>query len=311
MTHRRHTIIVPLLFAVLYLVAFDALDWSSAVQVTPGIEILQFELKEPRIMKISVARIDLSTSRFYFKATSRAPEGEWGQPMKDFPNLLIRTIRTKTRKFMTEARAAGDDMVLAVNTSGWSPWQHPFNHREASNLGLIIQNGEMVCPVKGNGSWCFVEYKDGSVDLKLVSKDDDISNIKTCAAGFSQVLKDGAPIPSKRTDLHPRTGFGLSQDKRFLFFIAIDGRQKGYSEGASTVEVAELLKAAGAWKGLNMDGGGSTTLISWDAEKKCIVKWNHHRNDAERLVGCNLGVCLKPAKVPAPAESQFMKKATP
>ena len=198
-----------------------------------------------------------------------------------------------------------------MSSCGWSPWQYPFNHREASNLGLIIQNGELVCPVKGNGSWCFVEYKDGSVDLRLVKKDDDISNIKTSAAGFAQVLKDGTPIQTKRIDLHPRTGFGLSQDKRFLFFLVIDGRQKGYSEGASTVEVAELLKAAGAWTGLNMDGGGSTTLISWDAEKKCIAKWNHHRNDAERLVGCNLGVCLKPEKRPAPAESQSQKKATP
>ena len=107
-------ILIVLLIATHLLPAFEPLDWSGATQVTPGIDILKFEEKTPRVMKIGVARIDLKSGRFYFKATSRAPEDEWGKPMKGFPELLVRTIRITTRQFMTEARKAGEDMVLAI-----------------------------------------------------------------------------------------------------------------------------------------------------------------------------------------------------
>ena len=103
-------------------------------------------------MKGSIARVDLSLKKFDFTVTPRAPEEEWGKPMKDFPNLLVRTLRRKTRNFMMDERQSGKNMVLAVNSSPWTPWQSPWNHREACNLGLIVRDGVMVSPVKDGGS---------------------------------------------------------------------------------------------------------------------------------------------------------------
>ncbi len=40
----------------------------------------------------------------------------------------------------------------------------------------------------------------------------------------------------------------------------VDGRQPGYSEGATLPEMGNLLKAHGAYTGINMDGGGSSTM---------------------------------------------------
>lgn len=280
------------LFFLLTLCLFaQQIDWSKARTLTPGIKIMTFETTEPRLMKGSIARIDLSLNKFDFTVTPRAPEQEWGKPMKDFPNLLVRTIRRKTRDFMMDERKKGKNMVLAVNSSPWTPWQSPWNHREACNLGLIVRNGVMVSPVKNDGSWCFVEYKDGKIDLTLVKPDDDLSKIKNATAGFFCVMENGNVITNPNHALAPRTGYGLSKDRKYLFLIVIDGRQQEYSRGATTDEVGSILKNAGADKALNMDGGGSTTMLTW--ENGNIVKWNHHRNDAERTVGCNLGVVIK------------------
>ena len=47
--------------------------------------------------------------------------------------------------------------------------------------------------------------------------------------------------------------------------VAIDGRR--YSrQGATTQELGEWLKKFGADDGINMDGGGSTTLAWWNPQ---------------------------------------------
>ena len=38
-------------------------------------------------------------------------------------------------------------------------------------------------------------------------------------------------------------------------------RNDGYSEGLTTAETAEWMKILGAYNALNLDGGGSTTLV--------------------------------------------------
>ena len=60
--------------------------------------------------------------------------------------------------------------------------------------------------------------------------------------------------------------------------------------GCSTYEVGEFLKYFGASEGLNMDGGGSTTLIVRDGKK--LIKLNSHRNGAERSVGGAMGIII-------------------
>jgi hypothetical protein len=60
---------------------------------------------------------------------------------------------------------------------------------------------------------------------------------------------------------HPRTAVGVSADGARLLLFVIDGRQAGYSAGATLVELAELLVAEGARTVYNLDGGGSTTMV--------------------------------------------------
>jgi hypothetical protein len=66
-----------------------------------------------------------------------------------------------------------------------------------------------------------------------------------------------APVFAKR---HPRSGIGYSRDGRTLFFVTVDGRQHN-SAGMSLPEFANLMVTLGIAQGLNLDGGGSTTLL--------------------------------------------------
>lgn len=59
---------------------------------------------------------------------------------------------------------------------------------------------------------------------------------------------------------HPRTLIG--EDRRgFLWLIAVDGRQPDYSVGMTFTELIALCKRLDLSNALNLDGGGSTTMV--------------------------------------------------
>jgi len=63
------------------------------------------------------------------------------------------------------------------------------------------------------------------------------------------------------TARHPRTGLGISKDRRSLVLVVIDGRRKGYSIGVTLRQFAAILKGLGAHDAMNLDGGGSSTMV--------------------------------------------------
>lgn len=75
------------------------------------------------------------------------------------------------------------------------------------------------------------------------------------APGFPE--NPGAAVFAKR---HPRSGIGFSRDGRTLYFVTVDGRQNN-SAGMSLPEFAKLMVSLGIAQGLNLDGGGSTTML--------------------------------------------------
>jgi len=95
---------------------------------------------------------------------------------------------------------------------------------------------------------------------------------------------------------NPRTAIGLSADRRFLFLMAIDGRQP-QSTGALDYETGAWMLLVGAADAVNMDGGGSTTM-SMLSSTGVPVRINNPSAVAdsgrERTVGSHFGVFAKP-----------------
>jgi len=63
-----------------------------------------------------------------------------------------------------------------------------------------------------------------------------------------------------QSDRHPRTFVGFDRDTTRAYLCVVDGRQE-HSRGMTFGEMAEFLLALGAWNAVNLDGGGSTTMI--------------------------------------------------
>jgi len=61
---------------------------------------------------------------------------------------------------------------------------------------------------------------------------------------------------------HPRTAFAVTREGHFLF-LTLDGRQAS-SAGMTLDELAAELVAMGAAEAINLDGGGSTTVVVHD-----------------------------------------------
>ncbi|BDQ04289.1 phosphodiester glycosidase family protein [Ignavibacterium sp.] len=98
-----------------------------------------------------------------------------------------------------------------------------------------------------------------------------VKNIKSLVGGWPVLVKDGMNMIRRNPAIegitekfseqrHPRSGIGFSSDKRTLYFITVDGRQQ-MSRGMTLLEFSNLMITEGIHFGLNLDGGGSTTLI--------------------------------------------------
>jgi hypothetical protein len=80
----------------------------------------------------------------------------------------------------------------------------------------------------------------------------------------------------------PRSAIGISQDRKTLILATIDGRYSG-AAGMTTKQVGVLMAEFGAWRALNIDGGGSTTLyvrgeggvVNRPSDGCCRVVSNH------------------------------------
>ncbi|MFF4454333.1 phosphodiester glycosidase family protein [Streptomyces goshikiensis] len=59
----------------------------------------------------------------------------------------------------------------------------------------------------------------------------------------------------------PRTAVGFSRDGRQVRLVAVDGRQRD-SGGLTLTGLGRLMRRLGAYEALNLDGGGSTTLLA-------------------------------------------------
>lgn len=68
------------------------------------------------------------------------------------------------------------------------------------------------------------------------------------------------PNSAKAKESAARTAVALDKSGQNVFFVTVDGRQPGYSNGMNLTEFAQYLVSIGAYRALNMDGGGSTAM---------------------------------------------------
>lgn len=90
---------------------------------------------------------------------------------------------------------------------------------------------------------------------------------------------------------NPRTAAGIARNGKRLILVVVDGRE--YENAGMTLrETADLMLALGARDAINLDGGGSTTMVFADPDSSGKLRVANHPSDkeGERTVGDALAI---------------------
>lgn len=155
--------------------------------------------------------------------------------------------------------------------------------------GLVLMaRGEAANFIKNN----FTIGDAIDLDLNITP---DISNIKM-ALGGGAILVENGTIPPKFSHniagTNPRTAVGFTADKKTMILAVVDGRQT-ISRGMTLREMAELMIKLGAFNALNLDGGGSTTMVVRPLAEKQPKVINSLSGGVQRLIANGIGIFSK------------------
>lgn len=123
-------------------------------------------------------------------------------------------------------------------------------------------------------------------------------SVREAMAAGPRLLAEGEPLSFAAYDLgysqgrHPRTAVGLDARRQVLWLVTVDGRQPVVSLGASLIELTAILQDLGAADAINLDGGGSTTMVvqSPTGPQRLNVPIHTGTAGRERPVANHLGV---------------------
>lgn len=159
----------------------------------------------------------------------------------------------------------------------------------------IIPNGKAILSASGTKSLDILNNIIIGDTIKLfMNLDNALPKITQMVGGFPRIVKDGVNYANAgyyeegggstfHTDYHPRTAAGFNTDSTKIYFITIDGRQSS-SRGMSLMELADFMIFIGVHEGVNLDGGGSTTMFVRGEIK------NSPSDGSERAVKNALGI---------------------
>lgn len=109
---------------------------------------------------------------------------------------------------------------------------------------------------------------------------------RTAVGGRELLVVDGVPQDHEGTGNNataPRTAVGFSADGRRMHVVTVDGRQAD-SGGVTLTELGLMMKKAGAHNALNLDGGGSSTLLAREPGSDALLVENSPSDGSERTV---------------------------
>ena len=89
-------------------------------------------------------------------------------------------------------------------------------------------------------------------------------------SGNHFLVHDGIIRVVDDRELHPRTAVGVDADTGEVLLLVVDGRSSR-SRGYTMVELANLMIDLGADEAVNLDGGGSSTMVARNREGKVAV----------------------------------------
>jgi len=239
----------------------------------------------PRPMIAHVIVIDRSAGKFEFLVT--LPDSDGDTPLN---------ART-TSQFLEEF-----GVQIAINGDGFDPWwsyspvdYYPHVGDPVAPLGFTASHGDIY----SNGAAVTVGVRPALYISRrnYPSFNRKPGNVFTAISGDRMLVEQNAIVDGLDTiDRDPRTAIGINRNGRYIYLMVIDGRQPFYSDGATFVELAELMKKQGAYFAMALDGGGSSTMVVEGEDGKPRIlnsPIDLYIPGRERPVGNHFGVYVK------------------
>jgi hypothetical protein len=119
-------------------------------------------------------------------------------------------------------------------------------------------------------------------------------------AGKRFIVQDGRVSPNTSAawrEVHPRTLAGVTQDGKLIECV-VDGRQGPNNIGVDLYDAARIMLEFGAWKALDLDGGGSSTI--WVKDRVINSPIESGVPGLERMVGTHVVMFVDGITPPPP-----------
>lgn len=213
--------------------------------LAPGVHYVRRIISAPRPIVLHVAWIDLTTEGLRLITT----------PPREGRDLPART---------TSAFAEEHGLQLAINAQFF----HPFHANHP--LDYYPEPGDLVHPISfaAAGGRVYIGTPRKKATLYVTPSGEvaiglpDVP-VQEAVSGRYLLVDDGRLGPGlDDVTVAPRTAVGLTEDRRTLLLMVVDGRQPGYSEGVTLSELGEAMLERGAFDAIELDGGGSSTMVT-------------------------------------------------
>lgn len=159
----------------------------------------------------------------------------------------------------------------------------------------IPDNGYVIVTRSAGGKLLMDNFKVGDKVEMNIATNPDWNKINMSVTGGSILVREGkipdafsydTPYISKN---HPRTIIASTKDGKKLLLVTIDGRQES-SIGMTQEETARFMLETGAYNALNLDGGGSATMVARELGKPSLSVMNNPSDGISRGVSTAIGV---------------------
>ncbi len=175
---------------------------------------------------------------------------------------------TEDFSYNTKNKNAGRDVVLSLVAGGdlTVDCQLTLQVEEVleSSGAIELPAGKMVLSLSGKADAWRQGAVDGlqpgdSITLTVSSGDSRWADVQQASGSLYKLVENGQVVSGLPAGAEPRTAVGVKADGSTVLYT-VDGRQSGYSAGASMTQVAQRLIELGCVEACLMDGGGSTSL---------------------------------------------------
>ncbi len=212
----------------------------------------------------------------------------------------------------TKTNDYGTEVVLGLDGGNWAINDQKTLTVKEIRIGqgaTVLHPGEAVLSGHGTAQELLNGMSVGEtleIDVDVTLKNESTApKIMEMIGGDRTILLNGEITNNNWPELHPRTGVGYSANKNKIYLIMVEGRSTA-SIGVSTQQLAELMVLSGAANALNLDGGGSSSMVvhnsvanvSSDGSERRVANTLLFISEAPMAPAVNFGLNAQSVRVP-------------